>query len=548
MFEVMIVAGLLWWGGVGQQGFRFQKPVFWLLVLFGVQIFLLVLLSGRVPDYDQNGSFDEIWPVGSAWKQIHDIDAFHSLSPDRNRHTWFNFPAIWPISGVYFKLFGVGLLQGRFFYFLLAWMALPFIYQISRHYYGRSAAFASLALGIFAPIHFNRAVSHVWVPTATAIALYCYIHSMHMLDRRGARIFSFCCGLFAVSAVEGHVYGGAFAVVFCVIYLAQLASSLRRGNGWRWNNCWFFFMGCATFCLVWVGYHIVLPGLNLSEVVDRINKTYYWERFALGAGAKRNALHPDFWWELWLEYLFINPFEVILFLIVSITAIWRRRKGDIQLLGIWGGALLLIGLFLAHINEYYYIFPFPMISVLFGAWITGVFGKLTKDTKGNGFQLPIGATYLLISVLCLYSIQSMITANSDEAIRQRALINRYAEIGREINEMLLPEEIVIAGDHAYYLGMAHRLNYWSTFSFTWGLPEFWPLDPPQAIIVTLGQDEGYSGLAEWLVEYDFRAVVCYPIMSARNEARAAILYTLPEINPSVLAQNCTPEMLGWLEK
>ena len=28
MFEVMIVAGLLWWGGVGQQGFRFQKPVF----------------------------------------------------------------------------------------------------------------------------------------------------------------------------------------------------------------------------------------------------------------------------------------------------------------------------------------------------------------------------------------------------------------------------------------------------------------------------------------------------------------------------------------
>ena len=548
MFEVLVVAGLLWWSGVGQHGFRFQRPAFWLFVLFGVQIILLALLSGKVPDYNQSGTFDEVWPIGSAWKQIHDIDAFHSLSPDRSRHTWFNFPAIWPISGIYFKLFGVGLLQGRFFYFLLAWLALPFIYQISRHYYGRSAAFASLALGIFAPIHFSRALSHVWVPTATAIALYCYIHSTRAPHGRGARISSFCCGLVAVSAVEGHIYGGAFALAFCVIHLAQLVSSLRRGNGWRGNNCRFFFAGCATFCLVWVGYHIVLPGLNLSEVVDRINKTYFWERFAIGGGAKWNPLNPNSWWQLWLKYLFIQPFEVILFLIVSINAIWRRRKGDIQLLSIWGGALLFIGFFIAHLNVHYYIFLFPMISILFGAWIMDVFGRLANKTKGNGFQLPIGASYLLITVLCLYSIQSVITANSKGAILQRELINRYVEIGQEINEILPPEEIVIAGDNAYYLGMSHRLNYWNTFSFTWGLPEYWPLDPPQAIIVTLGLDEGYSGLADWLLQYDFQAVACYPIMSELNlNEWAAILYTLPELNPSVYAQNCAPEMLAWLD-
>ena len=307
-------------------------------------------------------------------------------------------------------------------------------------------------------------------------------------------------------------------------------------------------MGCATFSLVWVGYHIVLPGLNLSEVIDNINKTYYWERFALGDGAKRNVLKPDFWWKVWLEYIFINPFEVILFLIVSINAIWRRRKGDILLLGIWGCALFLIGIFLAHYTSHYYIFLFPMISILFGAWIAGVFGKLAKDTKGNGFQLPIGASYLLIGVLFLYSIQSMITANSEAAIQQRELMNRYVEIGREVNEMLPPEEIVIAGDNVYYLGMSHRLNYWNTFSFTWGLPEYWPLDPPQAIIVTLGGDEGYSGLADWLLQYDFQAVACYPIMSERilNEW-ATILYTLPELNSPVSAQNCTPEMLAWLD-
>ena len=177
-----------------------------------------------------------------------------------------------------------------------------------------------------------------------------------------------------------------------------------------------------------------------------------------------------------------------------------------------------------------------------------VFGRLANKTKGYGFQLPIGASYLLITVLCLYSIQSVITANSKGAILQRELINRYVEIGQEINEILPPEEIVIAGDNAYYLGMSHRLNYWNTFSFTWGLPEYWPLDPPQAIIVTLGLDEGYSGLADWLLQYDFQAVACYPIMSELNlNEWAAILYTLPELNLSVYAQNCTPEMLAWLD-
>ena len=99
------------------------------------------------------------------------------------------------------------------------------------------------------------------------------------------------------------------------------------------------------------------------------------------------------------------------------------------------------------------------------------------------------------------------------------------------------------------LGMyasAELLEY--TFSFTWGLPKYWPLDPPQAIIVTLGLDEGYSGLADWLLEYDFQAVACYPIMSELNlNEWAAILYTLPELNLSVYAQNCAPEMLAWLD-
>ena len=94
--------------------------------------------------------------------------------------------------------------------------------------------------------------------------------------------------------------------------------------------------------------------------------------------------------------------------------------------------------------------------------------------------------------------------------------------------------------------MHHRLNYWTTFSFTWKLPKYWPLDPPQAIIVTLGRDDGYSGLAEWLAENEFRAIECYPILNDRNGAHTAIFYTLPELEVAEIQEGCTPEVLSWL--
>ena len=544
IFEVVIVAGLLWWSGVAMQIILIRRPVFLLLAIIGIAIFSVILFHGKLPPLS---FFDEIWTTGTAWKQFNDLERFISISPDWNANTWFNFSGISPITGAYMKLFGVGILQARFFYFLLAWLALPFIYLISRKYNGRSAAFASVALGLFVPIHYNWARHDFWVPTATTIALYCYIFARSPATRT-ARIYSFFCGLFVASAVEGHVYGGAFALVFCALHFAQLVLSFHRQQEWRANNFWPFLAGCACFSVVWLGYHVVLSGLQFKDVIELIRDTYHWERHAVGVASQGGILSPRIWWKALQDYIFLQPFEVILLPIVFACALWRRRRGDLHIFGIWGSSLLLIGLLLAHITPIYYIFLFPLICVLFGSWLVDLFANSAKFENGSNVVFSFGAVYLLIAILCLYFFQNVVAANSGESIRQRNLLGRYAEIGRDINKLLPAEDIVVSGNNGYYLGMTHRLNYWSTFSFTWGLPEYWPLDPPQAIIVTLGLDEGYSGLADWLLQYDFQAVACYPIMSERilNEW-ATILYTLPELNSPVSAQNCSPEMLAWLD-
>ena len=168
---------------------------------------------------------------------------------------------------------------------------------------------------------------------------------------------------------------------------------------------------------------------------------------------------------------------------------------------------------------------------------------VTQEKTGKEV-LTFGGVFVLVVILTSYTLQVYQSSQDERSIERLSYTLVLTQIGREINQILPEEELVIAGNGGYYLGMPDRLNYWSSFSFTWEVPDFWPLDPPQAIIVTLGWDHGYSGLAGWLVENDFQVIECFPIMNARSDAQAAILYAHPELELPKLQQKCTSEMLS----
>ena len=534
--ELIVVVALLWWSGAGDHWLELR----WLKLLLPGLMFLQILIAlyfhGNLPNYRL---IDEVYVVGTAWKQAHEPSVFVNISADRNAQTWANFSLLWPLAGAYMRIFGAGWLQARAFFLLVLWGASPFIYGAARRLYGRTAGLVAFSLATAIPIHQNWALSHGYVATATSIALYAYLCAKQKGVRR--HVWQFACGFFALSAVEGHAYGLSFAFMFALLQLRQIYIDWRGGNFNVGHPFWGYVLGNASFLIIWFAYHVALPGILLAELPRIIRATLAWES-ALGDG-----FTPQIFWKSLQLYTFINPYEVLILILGAGFAIRRRLAGDRLLLLLFFGALGIIALILAHINHYYFIFTMPFVCLFFGAGFasrTRAIGKQANHTKP---QFNITGVFIVVCVLQLYAIQVGESARQPDSIIRLKEQHEFAEIGRAIDELLPQEEIVIAGDSSYYLGMAHRLNYWSTFSFAWGLSEYWPLDPPQAIIVTLDQDEGYSGLAEWLVEYDFRAVACYPVTSARNEARAAILYTLPEINPLVSAQNCTPEMLAWLD-
>lgn len=536
---VIAFGALLWRFGFSQDsGIRINR--FWLAAIFIYQTVIVAMFIGKVPYMKLAG---EVWNLGSAYKQYHDISSFISISPERNADTWMHFFATWPFLGVYQGLFGVGIFQARFFYLLLGWLATPFLYLTVKHLYGKTSAYFTAIISILIPLHFNWSVSYIWVSTASAIALYylfLFLHTHHCRPR----IHLFLCGLFITSAIDGHPYGGAFIFMLAIVLIWELISNKEYSRKNVYFFLGYFFLGVSSYCLIYFFYHIVLPGVSIFELPQILQDTLSWERglgeAALGVGFTYRNL-----WKMAQLYMFTNVFEFVILVVIVIYMCLSRNKAEKILLVTYFGSFVLIFSQLAHVNEFYWVFTMPFISIGFGAFSRALGVSLPKGKIGK-VGLSFGGVFVLLTVLITYTLQAYQSANDVKSKERWDQTQTLAAIGREINLFLSNEDIVIAGDGGYYLGMPERLNYWTSFSFTWEIPKYWPLDPPQAIIVTLGQDEGYSGLAEWLVEHEFQAIECYPLASNRTEAKAAILYTLPELNVLISQENCTPEMLTWL--
>ena len=128
---IAFAMGMVLWRNGFRQDSGVRADAIWLLVILFVQLAVVAIFNGRVPYVKPAG---EVWNLGSGFKQFHDVTSFISISPDRNAQTWMHFFATWPFLGAYQELFGVGILQARFFYLLLGWLATPFLYlTVRRH-------------------------------------------------------------------------------------------------------------------------------------------------------------------------------------------------------------------------------------------------------------------------------------------------------------------------------------------------------------------------------------------------------------------------------
>lgn len=503
----------------------------------GLQLLQIALWIGLAPQVHRQS---DLLHLNLAVRQASDIRSF-ILTPDRNAETWFsNFQMVWPVAGHYMRLFGVGINQARFFCLLMSALALPFIGLSARRLYGNTAAFCAVAVGIAIPLQYNWVRADGWVATATAIALYAMLRAK---DPGRFRLWSFISGVAATSAVEGHVYGGAFSVTFCVLWLLRWLRDRRQGESGATQAFGCFVAGCLIFTLLWASYHIALPGTALSDVPDLLRETWEWEVNTSNPTGQVGLTPANTLLQLKI-YLYSAPAELILLAIVLVAALIRRNAADRLLLSLAGGALAIVGLFLAHVNDFYLVFAFPFFAIWFGAWLARFFRE-GAEHSAQGINLSFAGLFVLLAAILLYALFAHARSLEHGLLTHRAQLREMERIGREIDAMLPPADVVVAGDPGYYPGMPQRLNFASSFSFTWGLPKYQAFGDPEAVIVTPGVDDDWPHLGAWLGEREFQPARCF---SGHDLGEGVtILYLSPELMPPQSAIDCTPEDLALLQ-
>ena len=498
---------LLWWRGLWGARLRVRARVLMLVVL-GVQLALILLFHGQLP-HPMEG--DEYYEIANGIRQFQDPERFISFVPHRNAATWFNFPAALALSGAWMRVFGAGLLQGRFFWLLIGWLALPFTFLVARKLYGRTAALAALALAGFIPLQYNHAVSRIMVATLTVIALYCWLCAREPGQRRPG-LFSLLCGLCASLAVEGHVYGVVFPLLFLVLHTGEFLRGLRKGEGWRQTRFWSFVLGCGLAALFWLAYHVALPGIPSGKLAgDSATDSGLGSAQSCASGSALSSL----------QGICGNPDAILAESRRSAAVCPGRHRGAVAwpederpaARALWSGSAgHACGSVYAHFN-FYSVFLFPFYCVLFG----GLVARLTRQggIPAKAGVIPLGALTLLLAVPALFALQTVEAAHFPPTLARMHFLEAMSAVGHEIDALLPADDIVVAGDRAFYMGMPQRLNYGALFlyddepGFLQDDPGRWALAEPGALILGRGAAAEIPGLSAWLQEREFRIVHCF---------------------------------------
>ena len=538
IFVVSLTLLMMWRNGSATLIVRIRLPLLFFFFIV-VNLLLVSLFLGKAPPI---AIWDETQAVGTSVRQFLFPDRFIHLRAHRNASTWFYNLGMWVLTGGWLNIFGVGILQARFFSLLVAWLGVPFLYLTASKLSGRKAAYIAAVLGLALPLHFVTARPDVWVATAFSIALCCYVHARNPEATRPG-LLCCLCGFFAFSSVDGHPYGIAFTLMFCVLFLPSFIRMIRgNGNKHAQNRISGFVAGCAGYLVLWIMYHIALPGVNLAAIPQLLNATIEYETSMAGETSGPGRF-SEYALRLAHNLLYYHPYAAVLTLFSLVVCLLKGRKEVHETLLFAAGVAVILLILMAHFSPHYLVFFLPFVCLWSGTGLSALFPASVKPYFRNGPQWPLGPIYFVSAFLLLGTIQltEIATLYTDSLKSTRAFIS----IGQEIDRMLPDENIVVAGTVETYLGMTWRMNYGGSCGFTWGDDKSWPLDSPRAVIYTQGWDMGCDSLPEWLNDHDFRPARCF---TGHDLGEGTTVLFLPaDLTRLTSAIDCLEQDLMWME-
>jgi hypothetical protein len=458
---------------------------------------------------------DEAWIAnwGVSWyTQGHPVS---TLMPDMSPAAALRGPLFFIGMGVWLQKFGITLANGRLFWLMLAIITGLASFAVLRRWYGTAtAAWGAVLFACLLP-------SHVYLRMDTGVAFFLAI-GLWALSRAKAtnRLGWYLIAGMAIAWIEeGHLMGFVYAIAFGLMFTWDYVRHLWQSRRWVWQKSfWGFAAGGLLGAALYLFLHSVPWGITPMEWIQSLTQQYGGEQ-TMGTQTpllERVSLLTQSWM---LDYLLYHPLESALF---AAGLGWALTRGDTRMKRL---AIIIIlaqiGLFLVIPKRsfYYFVFNLPVV-VLFAA-------GLLADLTGRWQRLSLIRTSAFIGLAGLLLTQNWLISQS----RQNA--DRMIALSYEINEALPPQIERVAAWQGYYFGLSDRqfLNSEILYRLPKGITLadlYWPTQPPQALLITLGLDDMQTELFDYIDEHGFVRVRCYPL---DIYGQRADLYLRPEDDP-----------------
>lgn len=496
------------------------------ILLIGLAIGLRLAYPISVP---QTIQFDEAWITNWGYSLYTTGQPVLTMMPAHPVGRTILFSAVLPLEGWWLAQAGISLAAARLFWLVLCWLSAPFIYLTARFLYGQFAALVALLLALCVPLFHNYVRPDCFVPLPLAIGLYYLVTARDSASgwRYGL------AGLALALTVEGHALAVCFPVVFGVIIGGEYVYHLWRARRWVWYRPFFWFWAGGLMAVLVYGLLRTVPwGYDIPRLLEAGTGLYNQEA-GIGGGESNPLMRFLAFFPGWfVTSLTGYPLEWVLYLAGMALALWRRQKGDVLLAGgLLAARLLLFLLIPKQAGPYYGIHTMPFVALLGGA-------LLAHLTRSRVTPAPPGFLSLL-QAAALTCLAGLMVVQAGQVAQGTQNVDKAIAVGYETEALLPPEVQRIAGEQYYYFGL-HRRQFTAIEDMFFFVPltarrDYWERLRPQAFLVTRGIDDVHESIFDYLADYAFVRVRCFPIDIYQGVVE---LYLSPEFAGQVESGGC----------
>lgn len=312
------------------------------------------------------------------------------------------------LHGVWARLVGLGLVQGRSFTYLVGVLALPLLFQALRRWYDRETAWVGVALASLSFLWMQTTFIRNDVLTLTAASGLVLLHAWVWPQEKAWP--HFVLGLAAAAALETHLVALGYMFGFGVVYLARAVKTLietrfdlRRAA----RDPLFFYVGGSLLGLAaYLLIHVVFFRLGPERFIDAVFVVVDRDSsFMLGTiqSIRSKAIYLTVY----------SPAETLLMGVAVIAALMRGKPADRH----W--VLLLVGTFLGYCfvertNDISYLLSlWPVWTLGLGPLITRGVGKHLSFTQTGAYRWMGGL--LVLVLLASYGVNMLLLRRMDRA-------------------------------------------------------------------------------------------------------------------------------------